>query len=173
VSDNESGSTNRSSTDGAQFELAALQEALKKYRESKQWRKLIATDLLLADLVVDRAEKARFIAEAGRTHLEQMSNQTDAVVCYRLVLELDPKNSEAIQTLKAVFERQRDWAHLVEVLRIECALLDSQALLQQRVAIAQLASKKLRDRSLCKELWRDVLTLDPMHPQALSAVRGD
>ena len=52
-------------------------------------------------------------------YLERSSNQAEAIKCFRRVLDFEPHNREAIEQLKDMYEKRRDWERLVEVMRTE------------------------------------------------------
>lgn len=167
-------------TNGAPRELTAderaklteLDAALAKFLDQKRWSDVIKTTLAKAEIVQDGATKVGLLADAGRMYLERSSNQAEAIKCYRRALDLDPTHAEAIEKLKDMYEKRRDWERLVEVMRTECNLLDPAAQPARRVQIALLATERLRKPEICIDLWRDVLTVDPNHGEAIAALIG-
>jgi tetratricopeptide (TPR) repeat protein len=152
--------------------LAELDAALAKFLDQKRWSDVIKTTLAKADIVQDHTIKVALLADAGRMYLERSSNQAEAIKCYRRALDLDPSHSEAIEKLKDMYEKRRDWERLVEVMRIECGLLPEEQQPARRVQIALLATERLRKPEICIDLWRDVLSVDAEHPEAVTALIG-
>ena len=162
----------RELTDEDRAALAALDEKLEKFQAQKRWSDVIKTTLAKAELVVDPAEKVALFGDAGRLYLERSSNQAEAIKCFRKVLELDAGNLEAIERLKEMYEKRRDWERLVGVMRSECALLDPEDQAFRRVEIARLATERLRKPAVCIELWQDVIESEADNPEALDALSG-
>lgn len=150
--------------------LAELDAALEKFEGQKRWSDVIKTTLAKAELVVDLEQKVALFADAGRLYIERSSNQAEAIKAYSMVLELDPGNLEAIEHLKEMYEKRRDWERLVGVMRAECNLLDESDQPMRLVEIAQLATEKLRKPAICIELWQDVLSSDPENHEGLTAL---
>ena len=103
--------------------LVELDAALAKFLDQKRWSDVIKTTLAKAEIVQEPEQKVALLADAGRMYLERSSNQAEAIKCYRRALDLDPTHTEAIEKLKDMYEKRRDWERLVEVMRIECSLL--------------------------------------------------
>ncbi|MDH5674143.1 MAG: tetratricopeptide repeat protein [Myxococcales bacterium] len=160
----------RELTDEELAKLAELDEALEKFLGQKRWSDVIKTTIAKAELVQHPGIKAELFSEAGRLYVERSSNQAEAIKCFRHVLEFDPENLEAIERLKEMYEKRRDWERMVEVLRMECALLEPVDQPMRRVEIAQLATERLRKPAICIDLWQDVLQIDEANPEAISAL---
>jgi tetratricopeptide (TPR) repeat protein len=144
--------------------LAALDESLQKFQNQKRWSDVIKTTLEKADLVGDPAEQVALLADAGRMYLERSSNQAEAIKCY------DRRHSEAIEKLKDMYEKRRDWERLVEVLRVECDTLPADAQAARRLDVARLATERLRKPAICIDLWQDVLKVDEGNAEAITAL---
>jgi tetratricopeptide (TPR) repeat protein len=160
----------RDLTDEEQAKLAELDEQIEKYTEQKRWSDVIKSIVAKAEIHVDPAKKVELYAEAGQMYLDKSSNQAEAIKCYEAVLEHDPQNLEAIQQLKEMYEKRRDWESLVRIRQRAAKLMDEADRLFEAVEIAQLATKRLRKPDICIELWQDVLAEDQDNPEALEAL---
>ncbi|HJL19199.1 MAG TPA: tetratricopeptide repeat protein [Sandaracinaceae bacterium LLY-WYZ-13_1] len=160
----------RDLTDEEQAKLAELDEQIEKYTQNKRWSDVIKSIVAKAEVHVDPAHKVELYAEAGRMYLDKSSNQAEAIKCYESVLEHDPQNLEAIQQLKEMYEKRRDWESLVRIRQRAAKMMDEADRLFEAVEIAQLATKRLRKPDICIELWQDVLTEDEENPEALEAL---
>ncbi|MGF1469684.1 MAG: tetratricopeptide repeat protein [Sandaracinaceae bacterium] len=150
--------------------LAELDEAIAKYEGQKRWSDMIRSMVAKGDLLESPDERIETYAEAGRLYLDKSSNQAEAIKCFEKVLELDELNLEAIEQLKAMYERRRDWERLVRIRQRAATLMDPSDRIDEAVEIAQLATQRLRKPDICIELWRDVTAVDPDHPEALAAL---
>ena len=166
------GASNSGSHEVDAEELARLDEALAKFTEQKRWSDVIKTTIAKAELVVDPQEKAELWAQAGRLYLERSSNQAEAIKCFAAVLELEPSNQEAIDRLKEMYEKRRDWERLIEVMKLEGEGFDPDARLGRLVEVAELATERLRKPAICIELWQNVLEQEGYHEGALAALAG-
>jgi golgin subfamily B member 1 len=158
----------RELTDEERAQLADLDEQREKFESQKRWSDVIRTILAKADIVVDPTDKVALLTEAGTMYIERSSNQAEAIKCFEGVLEHDSHNVEAITRLKEMYEKRRDWESLIKAMQRECELLDEDDRPLRYVEMAQLATERLRKPEVCIELWQQVLTVDPEHPDALS-----
>jgi golgin subfamily B member 1 len=158
----------RELTDEERAQLSELDEQREKFEGQKRWSDVIRTILAKADIVVDPADKVALLADAGNMYIERSSNQAEAIKCFEAVLEHDSHNVEAITRLKEMYEKRRDWESLINVMQRECDLLDEDDRPLRYVEMAQLATERLRKPEVCIQLWQQVLTVDPEHPDALS-----
>jgi golgin subfamily B member 1 len=150
--------------------LAELEQALQKFTAQKRWSDVIRTTLEKAELIVEPSEKVLLFADAGRMYLERSSNQAEAIKCFRRVLDYQPLNREAIDRLKDMYEKRRDWERLVEIMRSEYELLDPSEQPARLLEIARLATERLRKPAVCIELWQEVLREDEASTEAISAL---
>ncbi|MGE0785808.1 MAG: tetratricopeptide repeat protein [Sandaracinaceae bacterium] len=151
-------------------QLAALDEAIEKYEGQKRWSDVIKSIVEKAEIHVDPAKKIELYAEAGRMHLDKASNQVEAIKCFESVLELDAGNVEAIERLKEMYEKRRDWESLVKVRQRAAQLMDDADKLFELVEIAQLATQRIRKPEVCIELWEAVVSEDPDSHEAVEAL---
>ena len=153
-----------------QAKLAELDQELEKFEQQKRWSDYIRTILAKADIVVDPAQKIELLTLAGSLYLERSSNQAEAIKCYEAVMELDPRNREAIGRLKEMYEKRRDWERLIGVMKAEAMLMDPDDRPLAYVEMANLATQRLRKPDICIELWQLVLDFDPENPDAISSL---
>lgn len=157
-------------TDEARAKLAELDEAIEKFTGQKRWTDVIKSIVGKAEIHVDPATKIDLYAEAGRMYLDKSSNQAEAIKCFEAVLEHDGQNLEAIERLKEMYEKRRDWESLVRVRQRAATLMDEADRLFEYVEIAQLATQRLRKPDICIDLWAQVREEDPENNEALEAL---
>ncbi|MBX3245693.1 MAG: tetratricopeptide repeat protein [Myxococcales bacterium] len=168
MSDNEQ--TGVELTDEERAQLAELDEQLEKFEGQKRWSDVIKTVLAKAELHRDPDEKVRLYKEAGTLYVERSSNQAEAIKCFEQVLELAPEDLEAIERLKEMYEKRRDWESLIAVMGREAEMLDPADRAIRYVEMADLATQRIRKPEACIALWEKVRSYEPHHPQALEAL---
>ncbi|MCB9599498.1 MAG: tetratricopeptide repeat protein [Sandaracinus sp.] len=168
MSDNEQ--TSVELTEEEQAQLAELDEQLAKFEGQKRWSDVIKTVLAKAELHRDPDEKIRLYKEAGTLYVERSSNQAEAIKCFEQVLELAPQDLEAMERLKEMYEKRRDWESLIGIMRREAEMLDPADRALRYVEMADLATQRIRKPEACIELWEKVREYEPQHPQALEAL---
>jgi tetratricopeptide (TPR) repeat protein len=157
----------RELTDEEQAQIAELDEAIAKFEGQKRWSDMIKSIVAKAEILPDPSSKIELLSEAGRLYVEKSSNQAEAIKCFEKVLEVDEYNLEAIEQLKAMYERRRDWESLVRIRQRAARLMEPGDRVYEAVEIAQLATQRLRKPDICIDLWQDVLQADPENPEAL------
>ena len=157
-------------TDEQQAELDELDAQIAKFTEQKRWSDVIKSTVKKAEIHVDPATKIELYAEAGRMYLDKSSNQAEAIKCFEAVLEHDEHNLEAIERLKEMYEKRRDWESLVKIRQRAAQLMDEADRLFEYIEIAQLATQRLRKPDICIVLWEKVLEEDPDSHEALEAL---
>ncbi len=157
-------------SDDDRAKLAELDEAIEKYTGQKRWTDVIKAMVEKGDIHVDPAQKVELYAEAGRMYLDKSSNQAEAIKCFEKVLEHDSHNLEAIEQLKEMYEKRRDWESLVGIRQRAAERMDEADRLFEYIEIANLATQRLRKPDICIALWEKVLEEDPESHEALESL---
>ena len=167
MSEEQSGDEVRELTAAEEAELEKLGDAIAKFEEQKRWSDMIRSILKKAELVQAPAQKVELFREAGTLYLERSSNQAEAIKCFEHLLELEPQDTDAIERLKQMYEKRRDWEKLIRTMQREVELLSEDDQLLRYGEMAELATQRLRKPEVCIELWQKVLESDPENPNAL------
>jgi tetratricopeptide (TPR) repeat protein len=168
MSQEQSGDEVRELTAAELAELQKLDDAIAKFEEQKRWSDMIRSILQKAELVQAPAEKVHLFRQAGTLYLDRSSNQAEAIKCFEHVLDLDSQDSDAIERLKQMYEKRRDWEKLIRTMQREVELLSGDDRVLRYAEMADLATQRLRKPDVCIELWQKVLENDPENPNALS-----
>ncbi|MFZ1864320.1 MAG: tetratricopeptide repeat protein [Polyangiales bacterium] len=167
MSEEKSGDQGRELTADQVAELEKLDDAITKFEEQKRWSDMIRSILSKAELVPSPAEKVELFRQAGKLYLERSSNQAEAIKCFEQLLEYEPQDVDAIEQLKQMYEKRRDWEKLIRTMQREVELLPQDQRLLRYHEMADLATQRLRKPAVCIELWQKVLEDDPSNPSAL------
>jgi tetratricopeptide (TPR) repeat protein len=151
--------------------IAELKEKLAQQEAAKRFNDYVKTLIALGDAVADPSERANYYLKAADLYVNKFANQAEAVRAFEKVLDVDANNPVAIQYLREMYEKRRDWEKLIQLSRREAEALDSGA---DRAAkfkqIALLATEKVKKPEVCVELWAVVLDNDPEDVDALNAL---
>jgi tetratricopeptide (TPR) repeat protein len=167
MSEEQSGDEVRELTADEVAELEKLDDAIAKFEQQKRWSDMIRSILKKAALIQSPAEKVELFRRAGTLYLERSSNQAEAIKCFEELLEYEAHDVEAIQRLKEMYEKRRDWEKLIRTMQREVELLPEEDQLIAYGEMAELATQRLRKPEVCIELWQKVLDADPENPNAL------
>ena len=167
MSEEQTGDEVRELTADETAELEKLDDAIAKFEQQKRWSDMIRSILKKAELLRAPAQKVELFRQAGTLYLERSSNQAEAIKCFEQLLEYDAQDVDAIERLKQMYEKRRDWEKLIRTMQREVDLLPEDDQLIRYSEMAELATQRLRKPDVCIELWQKVLEGDPENPNAL------
>jgi len=167
MSEEQSGDQVRELTANEAAELDKLDEAIAKFEEQKRWSDMIRSILKKAELLQSPSQKADSFRQAGTLYLERSGNQAEAIKCFEQLLEIEPQDVAAIEHLKQMYEKRRDWEKLIRTMQREVDLLPADEQLIRYCEMAELATERLRKPEVCIDLWQKVIDDDPDNPKAL------
>lgn len=151
--------------------IAELRAKLAQQDEAKRYHEYVKTLIALGDEVADPAEKASFFAQAAELYVNKFSNQAEAVKAYEKVVEIDASHPVAVEYLRQMYEKRRDWEKLLSLAQREAALMPACPERSQKYKeIALLATEKVKKPEVCIDLWTVVLAEEPNDIDALSAL---
>ncbi len=103
----------------------------------------------------------------GQVQLKYMDQELMAVASFLRVIEVDPTDDRAMETLHSIYERQGAWAELIAAYEQRAELAKTTdikvAALNQAAEIAQ---SQLRDRNEAARLYQALSLLAPAHAKA-------
>ncbi len=143
-------------------------DAMAEHLESaKRYTDLIKVLRQKAELLTEKDEKVDLHLRIARLFMDR-NNHAEAVKAFEAVLEEDATNAEALEQLKDMYEKRRDWEKLISVYEKEIEMApNEEAQLEGRLSVARLASQKLRRPGVATELWEKVLESDPENIEAM------
>jgi tetratricopeptide (TPR) repeat protein len=148
-------------------QLAEKQEAAKRYND------YVRTLLQLASLTPDPGEKVSLYTRAAELYVSKFANQVEAVKAYEAVLAIDADNAPAVEYLRQMYEKRRDWEKLLGLQRREAERSPQGADRAARfLEIAKLANERVKKPEVCIDLWEEVLSNDESNVEALAALAG-
>ncbi len=155
-----------------QAKIDELRAAAEKQEAAKRFNEYAKTVLQLAALVPDVAEKVALYTKAAELYVSKFANPGEAVKAYEAVLALDSDNAAAVDFLRPMYEKRRDWEKLLVLQRRDAAALPAGAARGAKLLeTAKLATERIRNNpEVCIELWQEVLANDASNVDALGAL---
>ncbi|MCA9595363.1 MAG: tetratricopeptide repeat protein [Myxococcales bacterium] len=151
--------------------IAQLRADLEEQESAKRYHEYVKTLVALADEVPDTAEKVELYMKAADLYVNKFVNQAEAVRTYEHILEVDPENRDAIDYLRQMYEKRRDWEKLIQLNTQEAERMEpGPERVQAFKDIAQLATDRVKKPDVCIDLWSVVLRNDPDDLDALGAL---
>src|SRR6476620_10959471 len=123
-------------------------------------------------MVPDAEEKVSLYTKAAELYTGKFANEAEAVKAYESVIAIDPENRSAIEYLRQMYEKRRDWEKLLGLERKEAERLYGEARARKCLEIAKLATERVKKPEVCIELWQQVIDSDPSNAEALGALAG-
>ncbi len=151
--------------------IAELRALAEKQEGSKRFNEYVKTLLHLAAEVPDPAEKVELFMKAADLYVTKFANQAEAVKAFEAVLAIEPENATATDYLRQMYEKRRDWEKLLGLQRREADALPPGAERAEKfLAMAKLATERVKKPDVCIELWCEVLSNDDSNADALGAL---
>ena len=152
--------------------LAKLKEI---YTKRRQWRALIdvlgreANEMAPVDKRAKQAEMARLAAE-------RLGDSRLAIEIYNTILgEAGPDHPETLVALAALYEREKRFMALAEILERQIAALVEQKKTKETIALleklGQVYADRLGSAQVAAAQWKRILDLEPNHAKALRTLR--
>ncbi|MBN2343641.1 MAG: tetratricopeptide repeat protein [Deltaproteobacteria bacterium] len=148
--------------------LPALDAAIEKYESMERWPDLVKMLKAKGDVITDKEERVELWLRVANLFMNQFSNQAEAIKAFENVLEADPEHPEAIDFLKDMYEKRRDWKKLIDMMELQAkALDDGPDKVEALVDIAKMAAERLKKPDICIAHWEAVLEHDPENNDAI------
>ena len=141
------------------------------FSQQDDWPALIAAYEKRAAVSKDPVRRAAALRGAARVAAGRLMDADETVRLFRVLLEVEPTDQEALLALERHHEKRGEWDQLVEILRSRIAIVpagdESVALLSR---IAQICEEGLRDDDRAIEHYQRLLTIAPAHKASLEAL---
>ena len=149
--------------------IAALD---KMYEKRREWDKLVSLRVRLADLEEDQAERIEKY-KALATYSEKKIRRPEITqALWEQVLETDPDDLDALQSLVVTYEKAKEWESLVEATG---RLVDATEGASEKAALLLKAGTTLQDRigdkARAAEIWQQLLAIDPANRRAFDSLK--
>jgi tetratricopeptide (TPR) repeat protein len=151
----------------------ATDELASKFRALGRWNDLIAilTRKSEAPNVPD-GERVKLLREVADLWSERFGNFANAIKPLERIAELMPSDSEAVNKLKEIYTKRRQWRQLIDLLGKEASTLGSEDKRAKQSEMARLAAERLGDTRLAIEIYNLILQDTPDAPETLVSLAG-
>ncbi|MEZ4452382.1 MAG: tetratricopeptide repeat protein [Nannocystaceae bacterium] len=150
----------------------ALRELASFYRRDNQAKELAETLERLVPLENDPDVKSRTLRNLAEVQEIGLGDIGASISSYRRVLEVDPDNVVALDSLARLYETQGAAQELVEILtrRADLMLDDPSGAIVLRKRVGQVQDTALQDPQSAISTYRDILAMEPTDRDALVAL---
>src|SRR5581483_10246962 len=109
--------------------------------------------------------------KAADLYVSKFANQAEAVKAYEAVLAIEPDNALAVDYLRQMYEKRRDWEKLLGLQRREAEQMAPGAARGAKfLEMAKLATERVKKPEICIELWQEVIANDDTNAEALAGL---
>ncbi|MCU0680773.1 MAG: tetratricopeptide repeat protein [Polyangiaceae bacterium] len=151
---------------------AAFEFLRQAYEKRRDWEKLLGLQRKEAERLEPGPERGRRFLEMARLASERVKKPDVTIELWRTVLDEQPDNVEALGQLGALYERNKDFAALVEVLERQAdATYDAAQKVALLAKLGTYYGDRLNDDEGATRAWRQLLALDPNDRRAQEALK--
>ncbi len=153
--------------------LEAIQKLKELYEQRKSWEQYVVVARREIELTHsnDKARAKAFV-ELANLASERIRSAAVAIELWENVRVREPAHPEALAQLEALYEREKQYEKLIEVLEAryeQTSDKDSRSKLLEKLAI--IYGTRLNDDVRTADVWRRVLETDPDNKKALAELK--
>jgi tetratricopeptide (TPR) repeat protein len=151
-------------------DVEALEAIEQTYRAAGRWEDLLSVYRRRLDLAETPDARDELQAAIAAVHDERLGNPEASVRTWREVLETDPTNRRALESLDRIFTRLGRWQDLSDNLTTRLALAESpdeQTALQLR--LAGVREERMSDTPGAIDIYRQIVERDTENADAIGA----
>ncbi|MBN2718541.1 MAG: tetratricopeptide repeat protein [Deltaproteobacteria bacterium] len=133
--------------------LNALENLIAAFEAAGRWNDLIKVLTKRVEVADTDSDKITLLNRIANLWVGQFNNFNKAVEPLEQILELDPKNPEAIAALKNIYEKRRSWKPLMGLLEKELQMASNENRAAVLREMAETAQDRLNDHDQAIALW--------------------
>ncbi|MFH1176631.1 MAG: hypothetical protein V1750_04415, partial [Acidobacteriota bacterium] len=145
------------------------------YQRRRAWRSLL--ELLRRELAaLPREAQQAQVVEMAKLAAERLGDMKEAIALWNQALAMAPeqRDGQALAALASLYERDRRWAAMVEVLQRQLAMLPASDIRAQVALLERIGSyysERLAAPRQAAQAYRAILEREPTHAKALRVLR--
>ena len=148
--------------------IEVMDDLERLYREIAAWEELSQILGQRVQLSADPDEQVEIWRKLGELYELQMGDVDRAINSYRNILDVDPSDILAIESLERIYEAYDRWRELIQILQQKAdATYDPDDMVGIRYRIAQIWEERLDDIDNAILTYRDILAADQTHMPSL------
>jgi tetratricopeptide (TPR) repeat protein len=159
--------------DPANLEMARLAASslIRLYETAADWEKLVQILRREVDWSEDIETRKKHLFRIAEIQEQYLSAEDDAIETYKMVVDLDPEDHQALDSLERLYLRGERWTELVEILRRRADVsMDPDERRQLWSRIAMLYEEALDDRDEAIRAWSSLLDENPDDMEAIRSL---
>lgn len=153
------------------------------YNKRRSWRALLDLERRQLDVLEEHPERAASkeawlkerrnrLVELAKLAQNSLGDNLEAIGIWNRLLELDEGDESALSALAALYERERRFPALIEVLsRQKARTKDAKAQVALLERVGALLAEKLNAAPQAVEVYQEIVRLQPTHQKAMRTLR--
>ena len=153
-------------------DLEALTKLKGLYEQRKNWDEYVAVSRRLIALNQGDGDEETAILELARLVSERIRHPAIAIELWEDVHRVRPDDAEALQQLEALYEREKRFDRLLEIMEARYEHIDSD---EERVKALEkmgfIVGTRLQNPEGAADVWERLLGIEPGHRKAFNELR--
>ena len=153
------------------------------YNKRRSWRALLDLERRQLEVLEEHPERipdATALAKERRNRLvelaklaqDRLGDNAEAIAIWNRLLELDEGDEAALTALSALYEREKRWPALIEIIsRQKSRTRDVKGQVAHLERVGTLLAEKLLAPSQAVEVYQEIVRLQPTHQKAMRTLR--
>ncbi|HVX96230.1 MAG TPA: tetratricopeptide repeat protein [Polyangia bacterium] len=143
------------------------------YEKRRDWEKLVGVHQREIELLSDEDAKKLRRVEVAKLASEKLKKPSVSIDLWKQVLTGDAENLEALGELEKLYEREKAWADLGDVLQKQVAATSGDPAKRSAllVKLGILYTEKVQDGAKATEAWQALLAQEPDNRRAQDALK--
>ena len=142
------------------------------YEKRRDWEKLIGVHQKEIERIDNAAERGAKFIEVAKLASEKLKKPSVSIELWQKVLDSNPTHLEALAELEKLYEREKVWDKLADVMETQARLIDDRV---KKVAALQklgiLFTDKVSDPARATAAWRALLDVEPENKRGQDALK--
>ncbi len=143
------------------------------YEKRRDWEKLIAVHQREIAKITEASERLSRRVDVAKLASDKLKKPAVSIELWKQVLEDNPASSDALVELEKLYEREKLWSELGDVLRRQVALHEGDATRQSAllVKLGILYTEKVNAPDKATAAWQALLAAEPDNRRAQDALK--
>jgi tetratricopeptide (TPR) repeat protein len=142
------------------------------YEKRRDWEKLIGVHQKEIERIADPNERSAKFIEVAKLASEKLKKPSVSIELWQKVLDSNPAHLEALGELEKLYEREKIWDKLADVMETQARLIDDRT---KKVAALQklgiLFTDKVNEPTRATAAWRALLDVEPENKRGQDALK--
>lgn len=141
-------------------------------RDTKKWPAYV--DSLAKELInaVDAVEeKVDVYSEMIRIYRDETKQEAMVTKTYEALLGIDPDNSDALESLMAIYEKGKKWTDIIKVLESQAERNEGDRKIEIYLRIARIYLENMNRKAEAIKYYEFVLEADPTHAESIEKLK--